>query len=307
MLIVRFCTGLLLFIGGMYIMRFGLFNLAGDRMRLWIVRFTKTPLRGLVTGTLVTMIVQSSGAVSVLTIGLTHARLISFPQTIGIILGTNIGTTFTTQLIALDLSSHAVPIFLAGSLLWFIPRPAIRAVGAALAGFGCMFLAINLLQSMAGPLQHNGWISEMLTSASRNNWIGVLIGLILTAIIQSGTATTAITMSFMNQHTIPLAMGISIVLGSNIGSCVAAVLAAIGASIPAKRVAWVHVFLNVAGVLLFMPLIEPLARVVSTMTDAPDMQIAHAQTLFNAVCSLGALPFTYSISRLAVYCVPDKK
>ncbi|WP_035100388.1 Na/Pi symporter [Aneurinibacillus terranovensis] len=306
MIITRLLTGLLLFIGGMHMMRMGLFNLAGDNMRAWLIRFTKTPARGLITGTLVTMITQSSSAVSVLTIGLTHARLLSFPQTIGIILGTNIGTTFTTQLIALDLGKHALPVFIVGCILWFIPRSPWRAVGASLAGFGCIFLGINVMQAMIGPLQEMRWLPKILTHASGNYLSAILIGAVLTAIIQSSSAVTAITMGFMNQNMIPLATGIAIVLGSNIGTCVTAVLAAVGSSVPAKKVAWVHVFLNVAGVLLFIPLIQPLASIVSWLTDSPDLQIAHSQTIFNIVCSLIALPFTYSIALLADFFIPDK-
>ncbi|WP_047151397.1 Na/Pi cotransporter family protein [Aneurinibacillus tyrosinisolvens] len=304
-ILVPLLAGLALFMGGMRLMRIGLFNIAGERMRHWLVRFTKTPTRGMVTGTIVTMLIQSSSAVSVITMGLANAGLLTFPRTIGIILGTNIGTTFTTQLIALNLTGMAFPIFVLGCILWLIRHPVIRAVGASVAGFGCVFIGIQVMQKIALPLQHTQLFADVMTQMSSHHMGGILIGTVFTAILHSSSAVTAITMGFMNENAIPLTMGIAIILGSNVGTCITAILAAIGGNTASKRVAWVHVFLNVTGVLLFLPFIQLLAHTVTALTDQPGLQIAHAQTIFNVVCSLLALPFTKAIAKLAALSIKE--
>jgi phosphate:Na+ symporter len=296
-------VGLGLFMGGMYLMRLGLFALAGENLGRWLVRFTKTPTRGMITGTIVTMLVQSSSAVSVVTIGLANARLLSFPQTVGIILGTNIGTTFTTQLIALNPQKLAMPMFLIGCSILWLRSPVIRATGMSMAGFGCVFLGIQMMQRLAEPLQHTSFFLSALARPDSHYLNGIVAGAIFTALLHSSSAVTAITMGFMNEQVLSLSMGIAIVLGSNIGTCVTAVMAAIGGNAAAKQFAWVHVFLNVVGVLLFLPFIQLLGDTVSWLTSDPALQIAHTQTLFNVICSLLALPFSHSIARLAAYCI----
>ncbi|AMA72338.1 MULTISPECIES: Na/Pi cotransporter family protein [Aneurinibacillus] len=294
-------AGLGLFMGGMHLMRLGLFALAGKSLQGWLTRFTKTPTRGLITGTIVTMIIQSSSAVAIVTIGLVNANLLSFPQTVGIILGTNIGTTFTTQLIALNPQKWALPMFLIGcSILWF-RSPIIRAIGISISGFGCVFLGIQMMQMIAVPLQHTPFFLSMLARPEASYFNGIFIGTIFTALLHSSSAVTAITMGFMNENILSLGMGIAIILGSNIGTCITAVLAAIGGNAAAKQVAWVHVFLNIAGVLLFLPFISQLGTLVSLLTSDPAVQIAHAQTLFNVICSLLALPFAHPIAKAAQF------
>lgn len=296
-------AGLGLFLGGMYLMRLGLFALAGDNLHRWLVRFTKTPTRGMITGTLVTMLVQSSSAVSVVTIGLTNARLLSFPQTIGIILGTNIGTTFTTQLIALNPQKLALPMFIVGCSVLWMRSQVIKAIGMSLSGFGCVFLGIQMMQMVAEPLQHTSFFLSSLAKPDSSYFNGIFLGAMFTALLHSSSAVTAMTMGFMNENILTLGMGIAIVLGSNVGTCVTAIMAAIGGNAEAKQVAWVHVVLNVAGVLLFLPFIHPLGALVIWLTTDPAVQIAHAQTLFNVICSLLALPFAHWLARAAQYCI----
>jgi phosphate:Na+ symporter len=298
-LVLSLLAGLGLFIGGMYLMRYGLFALAGENLQRWLVRFTKTPTRGMITGTIVTMLVQSSSAISVVTIGLANARLLSFPQTVGIILGTNVGTTFTTQLIALNPQKLALPMFFIGcSILWMRSR-IVRAIGMSISGFGCVFLGIQVMQTIAEPLQHTSFFLSTLARPDSSYLNGIFLGAAFTALLHSSSAVTAMTMGFMNEHVLSLNMGIAIILGSNIGTCVTAIMAAVGGNAAAKQFAWVHVMLNVAGVLLFLPFITPLGAVVTWLTSDPAVQIAHAQTLFNVICSLLALPFSHNIARLA--------
>lgn len=306
MILFYLMIGVTLFLGGMRIMRTGLYALAGDKLKKHLVRYTRTPMRGLISGTFITALLQSSSAVTVITIGLTNAKILSFPQTIGIILGSNIGTTFTTQLMAFNLGKIAFPLFLIGSIMTLIPKKAIRFSGLAIAGFGCILVAMNMMQSIAVPLQQTTFFSRILPHLSEHPLYGLLLGCGLTALIHSSSGVTALTMGFMNEHLFSLPTAIAIVLGSNVGTCISAVMAAIGGNIAAKRVAWVHVFLNVVGALLFYPFINLMATGVTYLTNQPDQQIAHIQTFFNVICSLAALPFTKQIAWMAAKFFPEE-
>ncbi|HJV44611.1 MAG TPA: Na/Pi symporter [Bacillota bacterium] len=306
-IIIPFAVGISIFMFGMQIMRIGLNNLAEKKLQRVLTRFTQTPIRGFFTGTLLTMLLQSSSAVTVITIGLTNAGLLGFPQTIGIILGTNIGTTFTTQIIALNIYDYAIPLFIIGAILWFLPNRTVRCIGLTLAGFGCIFLGMDTIQSISQPLRDTDLFRQMVKIASENSVIGVLIGAGITAAIQSSTATTAITMGFMGEHIIPLTMAIAIVLGSNIGTCITALIASIGGNTASIRVAWSHIILNLVGVIVFIPFIGILALMTTMITKDPSAQVAHAQTIFNVICSLAVLPFAKYFARLIEYIVPHKK
>jgi phosphate:Na+ symporter len=306
-IVIPFSVGIAIFLFGMQIMRVGLENTARDKLKDMLTRFTKTPTHGFLTGTIITILMQSSSAVTVITIGLTNARLLSFPQALGVILGTNIGTTFTTQIIALNIYEYALPIFLIGCILWFIPIHSFRCLGLTLAGFGCIFIGMQAMQYVAEPIQQTGIFRELVLKGAENSVLGVLIGTAMTATIQSSTATTAITMTFISDHLIPLTMAIAIVLGSNIGTCVTALIASTGGNTASLRVAWSHIILNVAGVILFIPLIGILALITTMMTQHPQTQVAHAQTIFNVICSLAVLPFAHLFARFIEYLIPHKK
>ena len=272
-----------------------------------MVRYTRTPLRGLFTGTVVTALLQSSSALTVITIGLTNAQILTFRQTIGIILGSNIGTTFTTQLIAFNLGKVAYPIFITGLVLSLISKRKIRYSGLSIAGFGSILVAMNMMQSIAGPLQQTPFFTQILPHLSEHLLYGLFLGCGLTALIHSSSGVTALTMGFMNENLFPLVTAIAIVLGSNVGTCISAIMAAIGGNTAAKRVAWVHVFLNLAGVLVFYPFIHLMAYCVAYLTQQPDQQIAHVQTFFNIICSLVAIPFTKQIAWMASKFFPDNQ
>ncbi|MEW9667350.1 Na/Pi symporter [Ammoniphilus sp. 3BR4] len=306
-IIIPFAVGISLFMFGMQIMKIGLNNLAAHKLKDILTRFTKTPVHGFMTGTLITMLLQSSSAVTVITIGLTNARLLTFSQTIGIILGTNIGTTVTTQIIALDIYEYAIPIFLTGSFLWFLPNHVLRCTGLALAGFGCIFLGMQAMQDIVHPIKETGIFKDLILWGSENSVIGILIGTVMTAAIQSSSATTAITMSFMADHLIPLTMAIAIVLGSNIGTCMTAFIASVGGNTASIRVAWSHIILNIAGVIAFIPLIGGLALITTTLSNHAPAQVAHAQTIFNVVCSLAVLPFASAFARFIEFLIPENR
>ncbi|MGG4497409.1 Na/Pi cotransporter family protein [Brevibacillus reuszeri] len=306
-ILAPFTFGLSFFLFGMYAMRTGFQNLAGKKMEEWMSRFTRTPVHSFWIGLLTTFVLQSSSAVTVLTIGLTNAGLIQFSQTVGIILGTNLGTTVTTELIALKLESFAIPMLLVGVALWLMPRRNLRCIGLVVAGFGLIFLGIDTMKIMAKPLEQSETFRSLFMESSHSIWVGLITGIVFTALIHSGSATTVITMGLLTHQVLSMETALAIVLGANIGTCFTAVIASIGTNVASKQVAWCHTLFNVAGALVFLPILPQLALVSAFLTDNPSMQIAHSQTIFNLVCSLVALPFAAQIGLFIQWLVPDKR
>ena len=302
--------GLSVFLTGMKVMELALHQWAGSYLISLVERFTRTPLRGMLVGTGVTMVLQSSSAITVLTIGLVNAGIMTFPRTLGIILGTNIGTCITTELIGLNITSMGLPLIIMSAGVWIAALlPAIgrdqlpvalhrilhhiRSLSLAAAGFGSILLGVEVMQSVVPALQSRGLFGWFIDQAQRNAVWGVMAGAVLTAIIQSGTATIAMAMGLATVDAIPVELGIAIVLGANIGTCLTAFLASIGGTKSGVLVAWSHIILNAGGVLLFLPFLPQLHFVSELMANSPSEQIARAQTVFNIVCSLIALPICY--------------
>lgn len=302
-----FTLGLGYFLLGMYVMRTGFAQLAGDKMAAVLTRFTKTPTHGFFTGMFTTFVLQSSSAVTVLTIGLTNAGIISFAQTVGIILGTNVGTTVTTQLIALKMENLAVPLILIGAALWLQRKHIWRQIGLVIAGFGLIFLGIDTVQVIAKPLQGSETFRHLFLESSNSVWLGLLTGTLFTALIHSGSATTAIVMSLMQFQIMTMDTALAVVLGANIGTCFTALVASIGTNAASKQVAWCHTLFNMIGALLFLPFLSSLASLTAFLSDQPATQIAHAQTIFNVICSLTALPFAQNIATIIQWMFPDKR
>ncbi|MFO7247829.1 MAG: Na/Pi symporter [Bacillota bacterium] len=289
--LIPFSVGLALFLFGLTILRRGLDGFAGPRPARLLATCTRTPLHGFLTGTAVTGILQSSSAVTVALVGLVDARLLTFPATVGVILGTNVGTCLTVELLALNVERFALPLVLIGALLWAAPkRPILRGIGLTVGGFGCLLIGLVVMQSGARPLEETPWFAELFRRAQHSEAIALLFGLLFTALMQSSTAATAVAMSMAATNAFSVPQAIAFVLGANIGTCTTALLAAIGARPAAQRVAWCHFTFNVLGVVAAYPLLEALTRLVAWLSADPDTQVAHAQTLFNLFCSLVALP-----------------
>lgn len=303
-------TGFLIFLFGMKVMEGALHRWAGAYLKHFLEKFTKTPLRGMVTGAGITAALQSSSAITVITIGLVNAKILSYPRTIGIILGTNIGTCITTELIGLNLNQYALPLLIGSSTIWVLswslPKRleghyyklkswinAIRYTSLAISGFACILLGIIVMQSIVDSLQSRGLFVWFLEQSSKSLMWGVVAGTVLTAIIQSSSAAIAITMSLASFQVISIELGIAIILGCNIGTCMTSLLASIGGSKSGQLVAWTHVLLNVGGAAIFFPLIWLLKDLSIFLSDQPSGQLAHAQTIFNILCSLMALPLCY--------------
>jgi phosphate:Na+ symporter len=308
-IIMPLAAGLAMFLFGMKVMELALHRWAGPHLKMWIERTTHTPLRGLAVGTIVTALLQSSSAITVITIGLVNARLIDFSRTLGIILGTNIGTCLTTELIGLNIGHYGLPMLLTCFPIWLVCSSlpdawlassrwaglvnGLKYMALAICGLAAVLLAIVVMQSTILALQSYGLFEWFLKQAQVSPLWGVVAGAIVTAIIHSSSATIAMTMGLASVHMIDVELGIAIVLGANIGTCATALIAAIGGSRSGQFVAWSHILLNVGGALLFFPLIGALAYASGMLSVSESSQLAHAQTIFNIVCSLIALPICY--------------
>lgn len=282
---------ILLFIGGMALLRTGLFNASADSLKRWLVTLTGTPLRGLIAGTIITGILQSSSAVMIITIGLISAGVMTFRQSIGIILGTNIGTTFTTEFITFNIDSMIVPMAIIGAALLFIKGAKIRSLGIILLGLSLIFSAMQGFEYLAMPIANLPFMTDIFNLMKTSHLISVTIGMFLTAIIQSSTATTGIAMGFLAGGVFGIDTGIAIMLGANIGTCVDGYIASIGGGIEAKLSAFAHIWLNIIGVIVFFPFIHQLADLSYALAVKPDVQLAHISVIFNCISSLLVLPF----------------
>jgi phosphate:Na+ symporter len=289
-LLSLFAVFLAIFLYGMTILRTGLYQLSHNKMESYLSKLTDSPWKGLLIGTVVTAIMQSSSAVMVITIGLVSAGMLTFRQTIGIILGANIGTTFTTEWMTLDLGYLVLPLLLLGALLLVTKHVTTFSIGACLFGLGCIFTAMNGFENLAKPLASFPIISSLFTLTNEHELIGIGFGAVLTAIIQSSTATTGITMGLLNEDLLTLSASTAIILGANIGTCLTAYIASIGGGREARLSAFAHIWLNIFGVVLFIPFIHLLGKVAIAFTSLPDVQLAHISLIFNISSSLLALP-----------------
>lgn len=299
--ILLFVLCILLFIFGMTIIRFGLFNLSANKLKTWLIKLTRTPLKGMVTGTFITALLQSSTAVMVITIGLISSKIMTFPQSIGIILGTNIGTTFKTELITFNLDSILVPLAICGAVLLLFNNRKARSIGMLLFGIAAVFTAMKGFELLAQPVTSQPFIKKFILSLNDNIFFSLLTGAGITAIIQSSTAMTGIAMGFLTAGLLQLDAGIAIMLGANIGTCITAIIASIGGGNEARLAAYAHVWLNVFGVLIFIPLIPFLSDHANLIAAHKDVQLAHISVIFNVATSIIVLPFATRFGEMILY------
>lgn len=305
--------GLVIFLAGMKIMEASLSRLAGPLLTRSLHKATSTPVKGLIASSLLSALLQSSTAVTVLTIGMVNAGLLTYARTLGIILGSNIGTCLTTELISLQINTLAAPLLAAALSLWALAvmsgelsahssrlLEACRRISGplqficlAVSGFALILWGIAVMQSIGPSLEGSGLFRWFLGHAATSSLWGLAAGAVLTAMVHSSAAVIGMAMGLATSGIMPPELGIAIVLGANIGTCVTAVIAAIGSSPSGVFVAWSHVALNVGGALLFLPFIGPLQSLSAWIGGGPAAQLAHAQTIFNVVCSLGVLPLCY--------------
>ena len=318
-LLMGLLGGLVLFLYGMEKMSEGLKKSAGKGMRNILSALTNNRFIGLAVGAFVTMVIQSSSATTVMLVSFAQAQLISFGQSLSVILGANIGTTVTAQLIAFKLTDYAFLIIIIGfALTIFSKKEWYKYLGESLLGFGILFLGMKIMADSMSPLRDYEPFIELMKNLEIPLY-GLIIGAIFTALIQSSSAFTGIVIVLAQQGLLSLEAGIPLLLGANIGTCVTAGLASIGASREAKRVALAHVIFNTAGAIIFLfwiPYFADLVRWVSPVSNAEGIQklasetprqIANAHTLFNVSVAFVFLPFTSLLSKAVLKILPKKE
>ncbi len=309
-LIMGVFGGLAIFIFGMEMMSEGMKKTAGSKMRTILAALTKNPVIGLFVGAFVTMVIQSSSATTVMLVSFVQAELMGFTQAIGVILGANIGTTITAQLIAFKLTDYALLMIITGFLMRFLGKTDnIKFTGEAILGFGFLFFGMKLMGDSMKPLRtYQGFVDIM--KGLENPLLALLVGAAITGIIQSSSAFSGIVIVLAQQQMITLEAGIPMIIGANIGTCVTAGLASIGTVRDAKRVAIVHVIFNTLGAALFIfwtPTFADIIRTIAAKFNSDTArQIANAHTFFNVSLALIFLPFTTIIARLAYRILPEK-
>ncbi len=297
--------GMALLLYGMQLVGEGLQQAAGGRMRQILSSITSNSVKGMMVGAFITAVIQSSSATTVMLVGFASSGLMELPQTIGVILGADIGTTFTVQLIAFQIFDYALLLVGAGFLLTFISRRRmIKYVGQALLGFGFIFFSMKVMSDAMVPLRDSDLVKTLLVSLGSQPLLGIIVAATFSALVHSSAATIGLAITLSLQDLLPLSAAIPVILGANIGTCATALASSIGTKAEAKRVAMAHIFFKVLGVLIFLPFIEPFSRLVRlTAADVP-RQIANAHTLFNVALTMLFLPFAPLMARLISGLVP---
>lgn len=307
-ILAGFTGGISLFLYGMNTMSGGLKKISGERIRDFMTMMTSNRLYGLFAGALVTMIVQSSSAIMVMLVGLVQSRLMSYVQAMGVILGAEIGTTATAQLIAFRLHEYALLIFAAGFLLKILGRtPNWKHAGEAMAGFGLLFFGMQLMSDALLPLRNHPPFIGILRQLE-NPLLSVVAGLCFTALIQSSSAFVGIVIVLAQQGNLSLEASLPLMLGSNIGTCVTAAIACVGTQRAARRVSLAQILFNTFSVAVFLFWIPEAIQVVRAFSPGAELprQIANAHTLYNLCMSFSFLPFTHLFARLVLWLLPDK-
>ncbi|MEW6623114.1 MAG: Na/Pi symporter [Bacillota bacterium] len=295
--LVCFLGGLSVLLLGIHLISSTLEKYQSHKVKILLSKFTDCHLKGFFFGTIVTMFLQSSSAITVLTIGFVNANLLKFTQTIGIILGTNVGTTFTTQLIAFDLGNFWFFILISGMIFCLLPFSKIKPMGKILFFFGIILAGLNLMAWAASPLKSNPLFVMMWSKVDNHTFYGILVGLLSTAILQSSSGVTAILLAISPHGYLDLPTAMAIVLGTNIGTCFTAILAVIHSSRAAQKVALAHLVLNIGGVIIFLPFFSIFCTFIESTSSSLPRQIANAQTIFNLISSLLVLPVANHFGR----------
>lgn len=313
--------GLAIFIYGMNMMSECLQKAAGEKMKKILALLTKNPILGVLAGALTTAVLQSSSATTVMTIGFVSAGLMSLPQAISIILGANIGTTMTAQIIAFKVTDYIYLFIFAGFLISFISKKEkVKNIGQTIFAFGLLFLGIETMGDVMKPLTSSAFFVNMIGKVSHIPILGVCVGAVMTLVVQSSSATIAVLQNFAAQagpdgvtSIIGLAGAIPILLGDNIGTTITAVLASIGQPKDARRTAFAHCVFNISGAILFLFLVKPYAALIQFISpkgneiDVISRQIANAHTGFNLVMTLIWIPLIPLMVKIVMKLVPDGK
>jgi phosphate:Na+ symporter len=306
LLLVTLFGGLALFLLGMDRMTEALRVVAGDRMKTVLAKLTSNRFMGLLTGTGVTAVIQSSSVTTVLVVGFISSGLMTFEQSIGVILGANIGTTVTAQIIAFKVTTYALLAVAVGfGVSFFAKRPDRQVQGTALMGLGLVFFGMAVMGDAMAPLRTSQGFADAMVRLE-NPFLGIAAAALFTALVQSSSATTGVVIVLAQQGLISPETGIALVLGANIGTSITAILAAIGKPREAARAAAAHLIFNLGGVILWLPLIGWLAGFVGDIGGGTAREVANAHSIFNVVNALLFIGFVPQLARFVTRLVPDR-
>lgn len=315
--------GLAFFLFGIKYMSEGLQSMAGDKLRNLLEKGTRTPLRGIISGILVTALIQSSSATTVLAVGLVNSRLLSLRQAIGIIMGANIGTTVTAYIIGFRLETYSLPIAAIGMfLLFFSKNKRLNIIGQVLFGFGILFYGMETMGRGLKPLKEMPFFIEAMVNIEGNSLFGVLVGTIFTSIVQSSSATIGVLQELAYQGAVTYQQAVPILFGDNIGTTVTALIASIGTSVAARRAALTHIIIKIIGTAIFLPLfmiglfsgaVEVFTNILYLLIPGDmgswetlniKMQIAQTHGVFNICNTIILLPFIELLTAIVTKILP---
>jgi phosphate:Na+ symporter len=310
-MLFQFFGGLGIFLFGIKYLGDGLQKSAGDRLRDILDRFTTNPFMGVLAGIIVTVLLQTSSGTTVLTVGLVSAGFMTLRQAIGVIMGANIGTTVTAFIIGIDIGEYALPIIAVGSvLLFFFKHKKIQYMGQIVFGFGGLFYGLELMSGGMKPLRSLEAFHDLTLSMSSNPILGVVIGTLFTVIVQSSSATIGILQGLYAEGLVDISAALPVLFGDNIGTTITAVLAAIGASVAARRAAATHVLFNLIGTTIFLIILPLYHRLISFFQEVfnlnPEMTIAFAHGTFNLTNTIIQFPFIALLAVIVTKLIPGE-
>jgi len=284
--------GLAIFLYGVHLLSSNIQRVAGEKLRKLLEKLTNNRLKAAGVGALTTAIVQSSSLTIVTLIGLINAGLLSLEQGIGVMLGAEIGTTLTAQIIAFEIGSFYLPIIAIGFFLtFFTKKRKWKYIGQTILGFGLIFLGMATMSAGVSPLKTEPFFINLLTSFGKTPFFGVIAGAIFTALVQSSSATTGLVIAMGIENVITLPAAIALIFGANIGTCITGQIASIGSNLSSKRLTMAQLLINIIGVSLFFIFLSPFARLISLTSMNLPRQIANAHMFFNIAVTLIMLPF----------------
>lgn len=305
--ILSLLGGLALFLYGMQMMSNGLEAAAGNKMKQILEKLTSNRFKAVLVGAAITAVIQSSSATTVMVVGFVNSGLMTLNQAVWIIMGANIGTTITGQLIALDIGAIAPLVaFLGVACIMFMKSEQARHIAAIFAGLGVLFIGMDMMSASMEPLRDSEVFMNFMTNFS-NPLVGILVGAVFTAVIQSSSASVGILQALAATGMIPLSSAVYVLFGQNIGTCITAVLASIGTKTNAKRTTVIHLTFNIIGTALFTVLcmVTPFVAWMEALNPDPVAQIANTHTVFNIATTLLLLPFGNYLAAFATKVMPD--
>ena len=308
--ILQLLGGLALFLYGMQMMSTGLETAAGNKMKTILERLTSNRIKGVLAGAIITAVIQSSSATTVMVVGFVNSGLMTLRQAVWVIMGANIGTTITGQLIALDVGALAPFFAFVGvACIMFVKKENVRHISEVIAGFGVLFIGMDMMGNAMVPLQSSEVFINFMTTFS-NPLAGIAMGAVFTAIIQSSSASVGILQALASAGLVPLSSAVYILFGQNIGTCITAVLASIGTKPAAKRTTIIHLMFNIIGTTIFtvICILTPFTDFMAgTAPGNAAAQIANVHTTFNIVTTLLLLPFGTYMASLAEKILPESE